>query len=135
MTLQSKECPIDITVKILANKWTVPIMIQLMTGPKRPSDLERALKGLSAKTLAERLHDLQTWGIIQRNSFPEVPPRVEYSLTEIGKKLDTVLAALSEYGKFWKENAKMEVHTSAPKMRAAANNDNILDLFPAAANG
>ena len=110
-------------------------MIQLMTGPKRPSDLERALKGLSAKTLAERLHDLQTWGIIQRNSFPEVPPRVEYSLTEIGKKLDTVLAALSEYGKFWKENAKMEVHTSAPKMRAAANNDNILDLFPAAANG
>lgn len=96
----------EITVQILANKWSIPIIRQLMNGPLRPSDLERNLKGLSAKTLAERLHDLKEWNIVSRHSFPEVPPRVEYSLTPLGKELQGVLDTLAEYGKFWQEKVE-----------------------------
>ncbi len=96
----------EITVQILANKWSIPIIRQLMEGPLRPSDLERNLKGLSAKTLAERLHDLKEWNIVSRHSFPEVPPRVEYSLTPLGKELQRVLDTLADYGKFWQEKVE-----------------------------
>ncbi len=104
------KCPIDISVQILANKWTIPIIRELMSGPKRPSDLERTLKGLSAKTLAERLHDLQAWGIVSRQSHPEVPPRVEYSLTELGRELETVLETLKKYGCRWQQEMKEETY-------------------------
>ncbi|MBX9695380.1 MAG: helix-turn-helix transcriptional regulator, partial [Cyanobacteria bacterium] len=108
LQMSTKDCPVDITVRILANKWTVPILKELLTGPKRPSDLERCLKGLSAKTLAERLHDLQSWKIIERHSYPEVPPRVEYSLTELGMGLEPVFNALSLYGFMCKKEATPE---------------------------
>ena len=101
--LQTK-CPSEVTVQILSNKWAIPIIKELMKGPLRPSDLERILKGLSAKTLAERLHDLKEWKIISRRSYPEVPPRVEYSLTPLGRKLDGVLQTLADYGSHWQES-------------------------------
>jgi DNA-binding HxlR family transcriptional regulator len=95
------KCPIDITVQMLANKWTIAILRELLHGPKRPSDLERNLRGISAKTLSERLHDLQAWGLVRRESHPEVPPRVEYSLTEMGLELRAPLKVLKEFGSNW----------------------------------
>ncbi|MBX9687941.1 MAG: helix-turn-helix transcriptional regulator [Candidatus Obscuribacterales bacterium] len=100
-SMPSTKCPIDITVQFLSNKWTIPIIRELMSGPKRPSDLERKLKGISAKTLSERLHDLQTWGLVLRRSHPEVPPRVEYSLTEIGRELERTFDSLKQFGVKW----------------------------------
>ena len=100
-TIPTTKCPIDITVQILANKWTIAILRELLQGPKRPSDLERNLRGISAKTLSERLHDLQAWGLVSRQSHPEVPPRVEYSLTEMGQELRTPMKALKEFGQNW----------------------------------
>lgn len=91
----------DIAVQLLSHKWTIPIILELFTGPKRPCDLERKLKGLSAKTLAERLHHLQQAGIITRQSFSEIPPRVEYSLTELGMNCKPLIGELDQYGKYW----------------------------------
>lgn len=102
------KCPIDITIQILANKWTVSIIRELMMGPKRPSDLERNLSGISAKTLSERLHDLQSWGLVLRQSHPEVPPRVEYSLTPLGRQLEKPLLALKEFGQIWQDAQNAE---------------------------
>lgn len=95
------KCPIDITVQMLANKWTIAILRELLQGARRPSDLERNLRGISAKTLSERLHDLQAWGLVVRQSHPEVPPRVEYSLTEMGRGLVAPLKALKDFGQAW----------------------------------
>lgn len=95
------KCPIDITVQMLANKWTIAILRELLQGPKRPSDLERNLRGISAKTLSERLHDLQSWGLVLRQSHPEVPPRVEYSLTDMGRQLSIPMKSLREFGQNW----------------------------------
>lgn len=104
------KCPIDLTVQILANKWTISIIRELMGGPKRPSDLERRLRGISAKTLSERLHDLQAWGLVLRQSHPEVPPRVEYSLTELGQELKGPLDALKNFGRLWQERMNAETY-------------------------
>lgn len=93
--------PADITVQLLAHKWTIPILLELSSGPKRPCDLERKLVGLSAKTLAERLHHMQQNNIITRKSFAQIPPRVEYSLTELGLRLKPVLDSLESYGSYF----------------------------------
>lgn len=106
------KCPIDLTVQILANKWTISIIRELMGGPKRPSDLERRLKGISAKTLSERLHDLQAWGLVLRQSHPEVPPRVEYSLTELGHELKQTLDALKNFGRLWQDKMGAEIYSN-----------------------
>lgn len=90
--------PADLAVQLLAHKWTIPILLELFSGAKRPCDLERKLPGLSAKTLAERLHHLQQNSIITRKSFAQIPPRVEYSLTELGESLRPVIDNLEAYG-------------------------------------
>ncbi|MBX9568853.1 MAG: winged helix-turn-helix transcriptional regulator [Candidatus Obscuribacterales bacterium] len=91
----------DLTVQLLSHKWTIPILIELSSGPKRPCDLERKLIGLSAKTLAERLHHLQQNNIITRKSYAQIPPKVEYSLTELGAKLKPVISQLEAYGLYF----------------------------------
>jgi DNA-binding HxlR family transcriptional regulator len=110
MKILPTSCPIDISVQILSSKWTIAIIRELMIGPKRPSDLERRLKGISAKTLSERLHDLQSWGLVERQSHAEVPPRVEYSLTDLGKKLETPMEALKAYGQFWQKTMESSTY-------------------------
>lgn len=100
--LEATVHPADLTVQLLAHKWTIPILLELFTGPKRPCDLERKLPGLSAKTLAERLHHLQLNNIIVRKSFAQIPPRVEYSLTDVGIQLKAVLDQLEAYGSYFK---------------------------------
>lgn len=112
MVPQTK-CPIDIAIQILSNKWTVAIVRELLHGPRRPSDLERHLKGISAKTLSERLHDLQGWGLVIRQSYPEVPPRVEYSLSELGKQLDGPMIALKQFGQLWQRTTGSETYAGS----------------------
>lgn len=91
----------DIAIHLVANKWTIQILRELLSGPKRPLDLERTLTGISAKTLAERLYYLQSAGLISRVSFPEVPPRVEYSLTPLGREMEVLMLALKKFGEKW----------------------------------
>ncbi len=72
-------------------KWTLHVLGQIRRGVRRPGALERSAPGLTAKVLGERLNKLQRFGIIERKSFPEIPPRVEYSLTPFGQKFVKVI--------------------------------------------
>src|SRR5882724_10729396 len=93
-----KGCPIERTVNILEGKWTLLILRELFTGTKRFGELRAGLPGVSPKTLAERLRILEKQGIIVRTIYPEVPPRVEYSLTSLGQTLNPIIEALRDWG-------------------------------------
>jgi DNA-binding HxlR family transcriptional regulator len=94
-------CPVARTADIISGKWTLLIIRDLTSGVKRFNQLERSLCGISPKTLSERLRSLEEEGIIQRQTFAEVPPRVEYSLTEKGRDLVGVIESMRCYGKRW----------------------------------
>jgi DNA-binding HxlR family transcriptional regulator len=94
-------CPVAKTAQIISGKWTLLIIRDLATGAKRFTHLERSLRGISPKTLSERLDTLEREGIIRRVSFAEVPPRVEYTLTEKGRALIGVIDIMRDYGRRW----------------------------------
>ena len=94
-------CPIARTAEIISGKWTLLIIRDLASGVKLFNQLERSLHGISPKTLSERLRSLEEESIIVRKTFAEVPPRVEYSLTEKGRDLIHVIESMRSYGKRW----------------------------------
>ncbi len=94
-------CPIARTAEIISGKWTLLIIRDLTTGTKRFSELERSLVGISPKTLSERLSALEREGVLHRQTYAEVPPKVEYSLTEKGQALVDVIEAMRSYGNTW----------------------------------
>jgi len=94
-------CPVARTAEIVSGKWTLLIIRDLSSGVKRFNQLERSLHGISPKTLSERLRSLEEEGIISRQTFAEVPPRVEYSLTEKGHDLVDLIESMRSYGKRW----------------------------------
>ncbi len=94
-------CPVARTAEIISGKWTLLIIRDLTTGTKRFSELERSLVGISPKTLSERLTALEREGVLHRQTYAEVPPKVEYSLTEKGHALVSVIEAMRAYGTNW----------------------------------
>jgi len=94
-------CPVARTAEIISGKWTLLIIRDLVSGVKRFNQLERSLHRISPKTLSERLRSLEEEGIIVRQTFAEVPPRVEYSLTEKGHDLVGVIESMRGFGKRW----------------------------------
>ena len=94
-------CPVARTAEIISGKWTLLIIRDLTTGTKRFSELERSLAGISPKTLSERLTALEREHILHRQTFAEVPPRVEYSLTVKGQALADLIDAMRAYGNQW----------------------------------
>jgi DNA-binding HxlR family transcriptional regulator len=99
--LDNSICPVARTARIISGKWTLLIIRDLASGVKRFNQLERSLHGISPKTLSERLRSLEEEGIVFRQTFAEVPPRVEYSLTEKGHDLVDVIECMRCYGKQW----------------------------------
>lgn len=87
--------------KIVASKWMLGILQQLEGGPKRFHELQRSLAGISPKTLADRLRELDNLGIVIRQVYAEIPPRVEYSLTPKGTALLPLIQSLGEYARRW----------------------------------
>lgn len=94
-------CPVARTAELIGNKWTPLIIRDLVKGEKRFSELERSLRGISPKTLSERLKKLEDASVVTRKCFAEVPPRVEYNLTEKGIALLPVIESMRSYGKTW----------------------------------
>lgn len=94
-------CPVALTAKIVSGKWTLLIFRDLAGGTRRFNELERSLQGISPKTLSQRLRGLERAGMIARRSYAQVPPRVEYSLTEKGLALIPVIDRMREYGSQW----------------------------------
>ena len=94
-------CPVARTAELIGNKWTPLIIRDLVKGEKRFSELERSLRGISPKTLSERLKKLEEARVVNRTCFAEVPPRVEYTLTEKGFALLPVIDSMRTYGSTW----------------------------------
>lgn len=95
-------CPVEVTLLLLSNKWTILILRDLFTGTKRFGELKKSLNGVSQKVLTDNLRSLEEKGIIEREVFPEVPPRVEYRLTDLGKTLDPIIKSMHDWGEFYK---------------------------------
>jgi len=90
-------CPSRTSLAKIANKWTAMIVIALSNGPLRFGEIRQAVQGISGKVLADTLKDLERDGIVQRTAFDQMPPRVDYVLTELGKTLREPLAALGQW--------------------------------------
>lgn len=95
---QGNGCPVEITLALLGNKWKVLILRELFIGTKRFGELSRGVPGISQKMLTQQLRQMEEDNLILRKIYPEVPPRVEYSLTDIGKSLSPILDAMHKWG-------------------------------------
>jgi DNA-binding HxlR family transcriptional regulator len=94
-------CAVAATAEIIGAKWTALLVHDLSEGPRRFSELERSCSGISPRTLAERLRVLEQEGILERRSYPESPPRVEYELTGKGQSLLPIIDAMRLFGHSW----------------------------------
>ena len=94
-------CPVCRTADVVCGKWTLLLVRDLAEGCTRFSELERSLSGISPRTLSLRLRALEEEGIVERHTFAEVPPRVEYCLTEKGLALVPIIDSMREYGTSW----------------------------------
>jgi DNA-binding HxlR family transcriptional regulator len=92
-------CPVCATAEIICGKWTILVIRDLAEGRRRFCELERSLNGISPRTLSLRLRALEAEGIVERHTFPEVPPRVEYSLTPKGDALLPLIEDMRRYGR------------------------------------
>jgi DNA-binding HxlR family transcriptional regulator len=90
-------CPVARSVAVLDGKWTMLLLRDLLQGTKRFSQLRESLTGISPKTLTDRLRALEEQGMVQRLVYPEIPPRVEYTLTERGRGVEPVINALAAW--------------------------------------
>lgn len=85
-------------MQVIGNKWTALILRDLFAGPKRFCELEKSVGGVNPRTLSQRLDDLEQYGIITKQIFAEVPPRIEYTLTEKGEDLLPILEQMATWG-------------------------------------
>lgn len=91
------DCPVEAALDVLGGKWGLPVVAQLARGTKRFGELKRSLPSISEKMLIKQLRRLEADGIVRRRQYPEVPPRVEYSLSEVGESLIPVLDHLGNW--------------------------------------
>ncbi len=98
LTLEPKVGCIASAMEIVGNKWTALILRDLFTGSKRFSELESSVGNINPRTLSQRLDDLETYGIITKKAYSEVPPRVEYTLTKKGEDLLPILEQMATWG-------------------------------------
>lgn len=97
-------CPVATTVQLIGTKWKLLIMRNLLERPWRFNELHKSLEGISQKVLTDSLRSMEADGIVIRTVFPEVPPRVEYSLSELGESMRPILDAMKEWGENYKAN-------------------------------
>ena len=95
-------CPVETTLMLISDKWKVLILRDLMPGTKRFSELKRSVGHVTQKVLTAQLRQMEESGLVTRTVYPEVPPRVEYSLTELGRSLKPVLDATWDWGENYK---------------------------------
>lgn len=92
------ECPVATTVQLIGSKWKLLILRNLLVRPWRFNELRKGLDGISQKVLTDSLRSMEEDGIITRTVFPEVPPRVEYALSDLGESMRPIIKAMEEFG-------------------------------------
>jgi len=95
-------CPVETTMALMGDRWKVLIVRELLVGTKRFGQLKKALEGVSQKVLTQHLRIMEENGLVHREVYAEVPPRVEYSLTELGRSLQPVHDAMWRWGEEYK---------------------------------
>ena len=95
-------CPVETTLTLISDKWKVLILRDLLSGTKRFGELKKSIGHVTQKVLTAQLRDMEENGLLHRRTYAEVPPRVEYSLTDLGRSLKPVLDALQEWGARYK---------------------------------
>lgn len=101
------ECPVATTVSIIGSKWKLLIMRNLLMRPWRFNELKKDLDGISQKVLTDSLRSMEEDGIITRTVYPEVPPRVEYALSELGESMRPILDAMQKWGTDYKNTSSV----------------------------
>lgn len=96
------ECPVATTVQLIGSKWKLLIIRNLLVRPWRFNELKKDLTGISQKVLTDSLRSMEEDGLITRTVYPEVPPRVEYALSDLGKSLKPILDSMVEWGTAYK---------------------------------
>ena len=99
-------CPVETTLTLISDKWKVLILRDLMPGTKRFGELKKSIGTVTQKVLTAQLRQMEASGLLTRTVYAEVPPRVEYTLTDLGRSLRPVLDAMEAWGKAYKENAR-----------------------------
>lgn len=101
-------CPVATTVALIGSKWKLLILRNLLARPWRFNELKKNLNGISQKVLTDSLRSLEEDGIIIRTVYPEVPPRVEYSLSELGDSMRPIISAMEQWGLGYQEKIRRE---------------------------
>ena len=96
-------CPVEITMGLIGDKWKILIVRDLLTGTKRFSELKKSVTGITQKVLTSNLRQMENSGLVKRKVYAEVPPRVEYSLTDTGFSLKPILDSMVEWGNKYRE--------------------------------
>lgn len=102
------DCPVALTVSMIGSKWKLLIMRNLLARPWRFNELQKSIDGISQKALTEALRSMEADGIVSRTVYPEVPPRVEYALTELGESMRPIIKSMENWGKAYKEQLQEE---------------------------
>lgn len=96
-------CPVEVTLSLMGDKWKVLIVRELLTGTKRFGELKKSLTGVSQKVLTQHLRAMEESGLLTRKIYAEVPPKVEYTLTNLGESLKTIHDVMLQWGKEYKQ--------------------------------
>ncbi len=102
------QCPVATTVSLIGNKWKLLIIRNLLMGKARFKDLKNGIEGISQKVLTDNLRSMEEDGIIIRKSYPEIPPRVEYELSELGNSLRPIIKSMEVWGNEYKKEKNIQ---------------------------
>ena len=103
MQIELPACPVEITMGLIGDKWKVLIIRDLLAGTKRFGELKKSLSGITQKVLTNNLRQMESSGLISRKVYAEVPPRVEYSLTDTGLSLKPILDSMVNWGNSYRQ--------------------------------
>ncbi|WP_077849367.1 winged helix-turn-helix transcriptional regulator [Clostridium puniceum] len=104
MAKELPACPVEMTLQLIGNRWKVLIMRDLLEGTKRFGELKKSVGSITQKVLTQNLREMEASGLLIRKVYAEVPPRVDYTLTELGYSLKPILDAMVEWGTSYKNN-------------------------------
>ena len=116
-TRELPACPVETTLTLISSKWKVLIVRDLLGGTKRFGELQRSVGNVSQKVLTAQLREMEEDGLVDRKVYPEVPPRVEYSLTELGRSLEPVLSAMWNWGEEYRARSGEALGKSQKKAK------------------
>ena len=119
MRRRKTNCPAEITLSVIGGRWKTVLLYHLFQGVKRFSELQRALNGITQKMLTQQLREMERDGLVHREVYAEVPPRVEYCLSEIGESLRLVIDTLKAWGESHQEKLSCAPQPAKAPPRAA----------------